>query len=347
MKILLYFEGEKIIGKSGIGRALAHQKKALTSVGIEYTLDSEATDYDILHINTYGVNSLRMVQKAKRLGKKIIYHAHSTEEDFRDSFVGSNKIAPLVKRWLVELYQKADHIITPTPYSRKLLQGYGLKQPIAAISNGIDLRRYYPDERKEAAFRKEFRLHPEEKVIICVGLFFERKGIIDFVKIAEALPDYTFIWFGAVPMISIPHKIRKIVKTDHPKNVLFPGYIDGDIIEGAYSGADLFFFPSYEETEGIVVLEALASQQKVLLRDIPVYQDWLRNGDNCYMGQNNQEFIQLIEKILNKQLPDTTLQGFRTAQSKSINEIGKELKAVYQAVLGQPFDHEMYDKVIR
>ena len=34
----------------------------------------------------------------------------------------------------------------------------------------------------------------------------------------------------------------------------------------------IFSFPSREETEGIVVLEALASQQQVLVRDIPVYQ---------------------------------------------------------------------------
>ena len=38
------------------------------------------------------------------------------------------------------------------------------------------------------------------------------------------------------------------------------------------SGANAFFFPSYEETEGIVVLEAFASHQHVVLRDIPVYE---------------------------------------------------------------------------
>ena len=77
MKILLYFEGEKILAKSGIGRALDHQKRALSEVGIEYTLDADCSDYDILHINTYGVNSHRMVRKARKLGKKVIYHAHS------------------------------------------------------------------------------------------------------------------------------------------------------------------------------------------------------------------------------------------------------------------------------
>ena len=37
----------------------------------------------------------------------------------------------------------------------------------------------------------------------------------------------------------------------------------------------LSFFPSYEETEGIVVLEAFASHQHVVLRDIPVYEGWV------------------------------------------------------------------------
>lgn len=100
MKILLYFEGEKILAKSGIGRALDHQKRALSEVGIEYTLDADCSDYDILHINTYGVNSHHMVRKARKLGKKVIYHAHSTEEDFRNSFIGSNQLAPLVKNIL-------------------------------------------------------------------------------------------------------------------------------------------------------------------------------------------------------------------------------------------------------
>lgn len=346
MKVLLYFEGQSVIGKSGIGRALAHQKRALSSVGIQYTLDPSSTDYDILHVNTYGPKSAKLVAKAKRMGKKIIYHAHSTEEDFRNSFIGSNKLAPFVKKWLVHLYSQADILITPTPYSRKLLKSYGLTQPIAAVSNGIDLQRYYPNKEKEKAFRKYFSLAEKQKVIISVGLFFERKGLIDFVKIARELPEYTFIWFGDVPMYSIPRNIRKIVKTDHPKNVLFPGYIKGEVIEGAYSAADLFFFPSYEETEGIVVLEALASRQKVLLRDIPVYQGWMVDRVNCYMGNSNQEFITLIKQITNQQLPDVTDSGFRTAQSKSITEIGRELKVIYQAVLNESYNQTMYQQIV-
>lgn len=332
VKVLLYFESEKILAKSGIGRALDHQKRALSDVGIPYTLDTN-DDYDILHINTYGINSHNMVNKARRDGKKVVYHAHSTEEDFRNSFIGSNQLSPVVKKYLVSLYQKADYLITPTPYSKKLLESYGIEVPIRAISNGIDLDKYQPDLTKEQRFREYFNLSSDQKVVICVGLFFERKGIIDFVEIAREMPEYTFVWFGHVPMYSIPKNIRKIVKEDHPENVIFPGYIRGDVIEGAYSGADLFFFPSYEETEGIVVLEALASRQNVLVRDIPVYEGWLKDGENCYMGRTNQEFIEKIRQITEKEVQSLVQAGYQTAEERSIERIGRELQGVYEMVL--------------
>ena len=148
MKVCLYFEGKELIKTSGIGRALKHQKAACASAGIEYTLDPN-DDYDILHINTVGPSSLAVISKARSQGKKVIYHAHSTEEDFRNSFVLSNQIAPAFKKILVSLYSKADLIVTPTPYSKQLIENYdGITQPVVALSNGIDLNRFHYDEEK-------------------------------------------------------------------------------------------------------------------------------------------------------------------------------------------------------
>lgn len=335
MKILLYFEGSKVLSKSGIGRALEHQKQALSIAGIEYTTDPSCVDYDILHINTYGINSMNMIKKARKMNKKIIYHAHTTEEDFRNSFIASNQIAPFLKKYLISLYSRADFLLTPTMYSKKILENYGLTTPIQAISNGIDLSRFEKSEKKEKKFREYFHVQPNEKVIICAGLFFERKGIIDFIEVAKRLPEYRFIWFGSTPLFSIPGHIRKLIKEDHPENVEFPGYIRGDVIEGAYSAADLFFFPSYEETEGIVVLEALASHQKVLVRDIPVYGDWLQNGQNCYKANSNDEFVDKIKKMLTEDCSEMCNEAYLTAKKRNIHEIARELKEVYENVLNE------------
>ena len=334
MKVLIYFEGQQLLSKSGIGRAFDHQKKALESAGVPYRTDENELDFDILHINTYGLNSQRMVRRAKRADKKVIYHAHSTEEDFRNSFIGSNQVSAIYKKHLVRLYSSADFIITPTLYSKKVIEGYGIEQPIEAISNGIDLTRFNRNVEKEKQFRDYFQLPPDKKVIISVGLYFERKGLVDFVEVARRFPEYTFIWFGHTPLYTIPKKIRAIIQGDHPDNVIFPGYIKGDIIEGAYTNADLFFFPSYEETEGIVVLEALASRQHVLVREIPVYDGWLVPGENAYMGRTNEDFCNQIEQIIEKKAIDLRENGWQTAQGKSIQAIGQQLKSVYEKVLG-------------
>lgn len=335
MKVLFYFEGEELLAKSGIGRALEHQKQALDSAGIAYTMDKKCQDYDILHLNTYGLKSRRMLHQGKKAGKKVVYHAHSTEEDFRNSFIGSNLLAPLVKKNLISLYSQADYLLTPTTYSKSLLENYGITVPITAISNGIAVESYAPNQEKEEAFKAYFNLQPDEKVIISVGLFFERKGLKDFVQLARELPEYRFIWFGHTPLYTIPRDIRKIVQGDHPDNCEFPGYIKGDIIKGAFSGADLFFFPSYEETEGIVVLEALASQQQVLVRDIPVYDGWLIDQENCYQGKSNAEFKKAIQGIMSGDYPDLSAEGLKAASEKNIPAIGTTLKRIYEKVLNQ------------
>ena len=332
MKVLLYFEGEDMISKSGIGRAMKHQMLALESAGVEYTTDPWDEDYDILHINTWGVNSEAIVRSARRRGRKVIYHAHSTEEDFRNSFLFSNALAPLVKMRLVSRYSSADAIITPTEYSKGLLEGYGIDLPIYVVSNGIDLSRYVRDEEKIKAYRKYFSLEEGDKVVLGVGLLFQRKGLPDFVEVAKKLPEYKFIWFGDISKMIIPREIAEIVE-NHPDNVIFPGYVKGPIIEGAYSDADCFFFPSYEETEGIVVLEALAARQRVVVRDIGVFDPWLVNGVSCYKGHDNDEFAELVRGTVERTLPDTREEGYKVASERTLEAVGQKLKAVYESVL--------------
>lgn len=333
MKILLYFEGENVISKSGIGRAFNHQQRALQSAGIPYTTDPWDPDYDILHINTYYMNSDAIVKNALEKGKKVIYHAHSTEEDFRNSFTLSNTLSPAVKKWLIHLYNQADALITPTPYSKKILQNYGIQLPIYPVSNGIDLARYKRDPEKINAFRKYFSLKATDKVVIGVGLLFQRKGLPDFVEVARQLPDYKFIWFGDTSRLIIPKEMSELVDNNEVPNLIFPGYVKGGIIEGAYSDADCFFFPSYEETEGIVVLEALAAKCPVVVRDIGVFDPWLVNGKNCYKGKNNEEFVDIIRGVVEQQLPDLREEGYLVAKQRSIESIGQQLKLIYEEVL--------------
>lgn len=331
MKIKLYFGNENSIKKSGIGRALKHQIQALTLNNISFTKDKDDKSYDILHINTIFPSSPLLLKEAKKFNKKIVYHAHSTKEDFRGSFIGSDQLAPMYQKWLISLYEKADVIITPTPYSKKLLESYGLKQKVFAISNGVCLEDFNPTRKQIEIFKNYFYL-TNEKIIMSVGWLFERKGFDTFCEVAMALPHYKFIWFGDVTLSHPTPKIRRLLK-NLPKNVILPGYVSGDVIKGAYGACDVFFFPSREETEGIVILEALAAKRNIVIRDIPVYDEWLVDGVHVYKGKTNNDFISLINNIIYNKIPSTAEEGYKVACERELSIIGKELLEVYNYVM--------------
>ena len=331
MKILLYTENEKMLSKSGLGKAIKHQMRALEENNIEYTTDPN-DDYDIIHINYYGPMSYMLAKKAKKMGKKVIYHAHSTEEDFRNSFILSNQIAPAFKNWLIKCYTLGDHILTPTPYSKKLLKSYGITNPITDISNGIDVKFFEKNEELGKRFRKEFNYKQSDKVIMGVGLYIERKGIIDFVELAKRLPQYKFIWFGHSPLVASPQKVRDAVNTKLD-NLIFAGYVEPEILRGAYSGADLYIFPTFEETEGIPIMEACAARIPTLIRDIPVFSEWLKDGANVYKAKNIDDFENKIINILEGKLPNLTSEGYKVALSRDVKKVGNKLIKIYKQVV--------------
>ena len=80
MKVLLYTEGEKLFSKSGLGKAIKHQMRALEYENIEYTTNVQ-DDYDIVHINFYGPNSfaLAKIAKSKGLTIPIVYNTNGYE----------------------------------------------------------------------------------------------------------------------------------------------------------------------------------------------------------------------------------------------------------------------------
>lgn len=329
MKVLLYSESQKMLKKSGIGRALYHQQRALELNGIEWTTNKHDS-YDVVHINTLFKKSYKFMRKCQKKGIPVITHAHSTKEDFRNSF----RFWKLISIWfyhrLTKMYKNSTNIITPSIYSKNLILGYNIiKCPIYAISNGIELERFNYDfsldELEET--RKKYNLN--KKVVIGIGLFFERKGLHDFIAVAKTMPDTSFIWLGEKYKLLTTHKINKAVK-NKPGNVILPGYISGDEFKKIFKLSDCFFFPSYEETEGIVVLEALASKKPVVLRNIGVFEPWLTDKVNCYKGNNNEEFRQLIIKVINSDNTQMVNNGYKIVEERTLDIIGLKFKEVYE-----------------
>lgn len=79
-----------------------------------------------------------------------------------------------------------------------------------------------------------------------------------------------------------------------------------------------------------MVLEALACGIPTLLRDIPVYEGWLEDGESVYKASNTRDFQQIVTGLLAKILPDLTAARRRTAQTRSLEAVGVRLLEIYR-----------------
>jgi 1,2-diacylglycerol-3-alpha-glucose alpha-1,2-glucosyltransferase len=328
MKTLIYSGFLNLVSKSGIGEAARHQRNILEIMETPYT-NSIRDEFDIIHINTIFPDSLFISKWAKWKKKKVVYYAHSTMEDFKNSFRGSNWVAPIFKKWITYCYNSGDLIITPTEYSKDLLNTYDINVPIYSLSNGVDTDFFTSDQKMAANFREKYKIGPNEKVVMSVGHYIERKGILDFVKLAEDLPQYEFYWFGHTNSGLLTKEVKDAIQTKLP-NLHFPGYITKTELRDAYNGSDLFLFMTNEETEGIVLLEALACKIPILVRDIPIYSYWLKDKETVYKATDILEFKEKIVQLLEGSLPNLTDAAYKIALERDLRKIGQNLLTIYQ-----------------
>jgi len=112
-----------------------------------------------------------------------------------------------------------------------------------------------------------------------------------------------------------------------------PGYVR-DII-AAYSGGDIFCFPSYYEGEGIAILEAMSCGLPVIIRDLPTYEGRLFDGENCLKARNNKEFIEKIYFLINhpEERKRIAKNGLNTAKKLDIKETAKSIYETYMELI--------------
>ncbi len=328
MNIYLYRGGSALVAKSGIGQAIAHQQDMLSRIGV-HTTCSWAQPAEAVQLNTVFPDSVLTALRARLQGRRVVYYGHSTMEDFRNSFRGSNWLSPLFRRWICFCYGLGDVVLTPTEYSRSLLKSYGLRRPVYAISNGVDTRFFAPDPDAACRFRERWGLGPADRAVVSVGHLIGRKGLPEFIELARQMPQVRFFWFGWTDPALLPPQIVQAIRSA-PENLCFPGYVSRGTLRDAYCGADAFVFMSHEETEGIVVLEALSCGTPALVRDIPVYQDWLRAGTDVYKADSLPSFRRTLEDMLSGRLPDLTAAGRAVAQRRSLDTVGARLRTIYE-----------------
>ncbi|MFB6103809.1 MAG: glycosyltransferase family 4 protein [Halobacteriaceae archaeon] len=348
MRVLNYLELAGRLERAGIGTAAAQQRQALAPIEeVEVLTQPWAgdgpgdlarqllrgrvfTEYDIAHCNMIGPGSVAVARHARHRGHPLVLHAHVTAEDFAESFRGSTQIAPVLHRYLRWFYNQADLVLCPSEYTKRTLQEYPVATPIETITNGVDLDSIEGHESLRDRYRDRFDL--DGVVVFAVGNVFERKGLTTFCKTAERT-DLDFAWFGTYdtgPQAS--STVRQWVNNP-PENVTFTGWVEDK--RGAFGAGDIFLFPTKVENQGLVVLEAMAAGKAVVVRDIPVFEEFFTDGEDCLKCETTAEFVDAVERLAaDPELRDALgTAAQETAAAHSLDRVGEELTRIYRDLL--------------
>ena len=218
--------------------------------------------FDVLHIHTPFVAHYAGVALARRLGIPVVETYHTYFEEYLHHYVPLLPRAAtrlLARRLGVSQCHQVDALIVPSQQMRATLEQYGVRARMEVLPTGIDLGRFRGGDG--AAFRAQHGIGPSRPVLVHISRVAHEKNI-DFVlealtQVRLAVPDVLLVVAGEGP--ALVHVQRLAARLGLGAHVLFVGYLDraGALLD-CYCAGDAFVFASRTETQGLVLLEALA-----------------------------------------------------------------------------------------
>jgi len=225
-------------------------------------------DFDIIHIETPFLAHYEGLRLAAALGLPIIetYHTH-----FEEYFYHYLPLLPkaalkfVARQFNRRQCNSVDAVVVPSKAMMEVLDEYGVHKPRRIIPTGIDDHFFTPGNGEH--FRSERGIPQDRPVLMHVGRAAHEKNI-DFLLhmlayLRHRIPDVLLVIAGEGPALNHLKNLSKSLKLDN--HIRFVGYLDRKTtLLDCYAAGDVFVFASRTETQGLVLLEAMAQGTPVV-----------------------------------------------------------------------------------
>ncbi len=251
-----------------------------------------------------GTEKIMLTFWLKVFGKKVIWLEHGPVFAFK-------------KFWLVNFLcllnsRLVDSIITVSHQARKdLIDGGVNKGKIFTVKTGIDAVKFSPLKMEDKKAARQFLGFLEKDFVVgYAGSVCFEKGIKKFITVAQLLldknRDFKFIICGDGPQLTWAKK--QVEKINCADSFVFTGFVDN--IKKSLGVIDLFFFPT-DHLEGLslTLMEAMALEKAVLVKDIGGNRELIIDGKSGYLFKNETvgDLANLIVKIKNDKKATTVI----------------------------------------
>lgn len=197
----------------------------------------------------------------------------------------------------------ANELIVPTKKTYDLFkQKYEVKKNIHIIPTGIEIERFYTeniDKNKVEEIRKKLKRSKNDFNILFVGRLAKEKNV-DFLLEAHANiisknKNINLIIIGDGPDIEEYVATSKKLKID--KNVIFVGKVPWEEIPIYYQLANIFATASTTETQGLTVIEAMASSVAPVCIDDESFRNAVVDGLNGRIFKTQEEYENIVLEL--------------------------------------------------
>jgi glycosyltransferase involved in cell wall biosynthesis len=246
---------------------------------------------DVIHNQTVGPVSLAILRYCRRRGTPLVTTGHAYPDNITGQLPLPKPIKrPIdegVRRYFVRFLTRSEYVTMPTEYAIVDIAMGGRDKkfsvPIKAISNGIDLAEFSPGTPDPETYRR-FQL-PEGRPLVGIVGRIDREKSMDvllraFRQVVEAVPD-------ALLVIAGDGRDRSRLETlagelGLADRVRWLGRLDRADLPALYRVFDVFATASETETQGIVLMEAMATGLPVVGVKAGAVEDIVKDGRNGY-----------------------------------------------------------------
>lgn len=267
---------------------------------------------DVIHSQTeFAIGTFARLF-AKQYNIPLVHTYHTMYEDYIHYITKGyfEKSSKKIIEYLTKFYcdKTATELIVPTNKTYKLFkEKYRFEKNINIIPTGIEVERFYKenvDSKEVSNLRKSLNLTKKDFVILFVGRLAEEKNVEfllnahhDLSKVDE---NIKLLIVGDGPD---KEKYEKEVKDmQEEKNILFTGKVSWDDMPYYYHISDVFATASKTETQGLTVIEAMASNVvPVVMRD-EAFLSMVTEELNGIIFETQEEYEkQILRLIENKE----------------------------------------------
>ena len=298
-----------------------------------------AIDCDVIHIQTPFAAHYAGLRAAQALNKPVLATYHTLFEEYLQHYIPWLRAAWL--RGLARRFSRAqcndlDAVIVPSSAMRRRLRDYGVERPLHVLPTGLPAEAFAPAEA--AAFRAGHGIDPARPVVLFVGRVAHEKNIgflLEAVALARrAVPGLLFLITGEGPArLELEQQALQLGLGEHTR---FLGYLDRRReLPAAYAAADAFIFASRTETQGLVLLEAMAQRCPVVGLSVMGTADILEPRRGCRVAPDDPAgFARVLAEVLNDPLARHTLGDAARdfARTWSDQALAEKLAGIYQGL---------------